>query len=101
MKKEVPQFIKEYEKRNKLLYEAVIKVSEAAFSGDALDHKTKLLIALALDAVLGSDHGVASLARQIRSVGGTDAEINDALSVAYYVAGMNTLVCGNAAFGES
>ena len=98
MKKEIPGFVKAYEDRDNPLYEAIVKVSETAFAGDALDHKTKLLIALALDAVLGSDHGVASLARQIRLAGGTDAEINDALRVAYYVAGMNTLVCGNAAF---
>jgi len=100
MKKEIPHFIKEYENRDNPLYEAIIKVSETAFAGEALDHKTKLLIALALDAVLGSDHGVASLARQIRSAGGTDAEINEALRVAYYVSGMNTLVCGNAAFDD-
>jgi len=100
MKKEIPQFIKEYENRDNPLYEAIVKVSETAFDGEALDHKTKLLIALALDAVLGSDHGVASLARQIRSVGGSDTEINEALRVAYYVAGMNTLVCGNAAFED-
>ncbi len=101
MKKEIPQFVKEYENRDNPLYEAILKVSETAFAGEALDHKTKLLIALALDAVLGSEHGVASLARQIRSAGGTDEEINEALRVAYYVAGMNTLVCGNAAYKGS
>lgn len=100
MKKEVPGFVKKYEARDKDLFDAVVNVSETAFSGNALDHKTRLLIALALDALLGSDHGVASLARQIRNAGGTNEEINEAIRVAYYVAGMNTLVCGNAAFDD-
>lgn len=98
MNKEIPPFIKKYASRDRELYDAVVNISETAFADSALDQKTRLLIALALDAVLGSDHGVASLARQIRAVGGSDQEISDALRVAYYVAGMNTLVAGNAAF---
>ncbi len=100
MKKEIPPFVKQYATRDEELYKVVAGVSEAAFAGDALDHKTKLLIALALDAVLGAEEGVASLARQLRELGTTDQEINETIRVAYYVAGMNTLVAGNAAFNK-
>lgn len=98
MKKKLPGFVEFFADKDEKLYQVVSAVSEAAFTGGKLDLKTRLLIALALDAVLGAEGGVASLAKQAREAGADDEEIKDAIRVAYYVAGMTVIKTGGAAF---
>ena len=43
---------------------------------------------------------MASLAIQAMSEGATEEEIKQAIRIAYYVAGMQTLAAGSAAFDE-
>ena len=43
---------------------------------------------------------MASLAKQARAEGATEEEIKQAIRIAYYVAGMQTLAAGSAAFDE-
>jgi alkylhydroperoxidase/carboxymuconolactone decarboxylase family protein YurZ len=41
-----------------------------------------------------------TLAKQARAAGATEEEIKQAIRIAYYVAGMQTLAAGSAAFEE-
>jgi alkylhydroperoxidase/carboxymuconolactone decarboxylase family protein YurZ len=66
----------------------------------ALDQKTKVLITLALDAAHGAREGVVSLAGQARSLGASDAEIAEAIRIAYFVAGNSVLAAAGAAFAK-
>jgi alkylhydroperoxidase/carboxymuconolactone decarboxylase family protein YurZ len=71
----------------------------AYYTPGALDVKTKLLIALALDVAHGSEEGVRLLSARARDAGASDAEIMDVLRVCYSVAGLQCLSTGAEAFG--
>jgi AhpD family alkylhydroperoxidase len=74
------------------------RVAVASMEPGALDRKTKLLIALALDAAHGAAQGVSSIAQALRASGTSDAEIAEALRVAYFASGNSILATSFAAF---
>ncbi len=95
----LPEFLQGLNERDPQLAQAVEKLWATAQEGP-LDDKTRVLITLALDANNGAAEGVASLSEQARRAGATDGEIAQALRLAYLVAGMETLLTGNAAFQQ-
>ena len=66
----------------------------AYYTPGALDAKTKLLIALALDIAAGAEEGVKTLAARARAAGATQDEILDVLQVCYSVGGLQRLSSG-------
>ena len=60
-------------------------------SDGALPKRTKLLMVMAIDACLGSFHGVRALAEQAMQAGATRQEVAEAIRVAYYVGGASAL----------
>ncbi|TDA69989.1 MAG: carboxymuconolactone decarboxylase family protein [Clostridia bacterium] len=94
----MPPFIQEIAKRDPELHAIVSQLYEKALSPGALDARTKTLIAL--DASHGAAEGVATLASRARSMGVSDAEIAEALRLAYFVAGNSTLKTSEAAFRQ-
>jgi alkylhydroperoxidase/carboxymuconolactone decarboxylase family protein YurZ len=96
----LPPFAEKFAGFDKQLYDNVSDIHETAYPQDGLDRKTALLITLAIDASKGASAGVASLAKQARAAGAADEEIKQAIRIAYYVAGMQTLAAGSAAFEE-
>ena len=73
------------------LMELIKQIQELEMSDGALPKKTKLLIALALDAAHGAVGGVNALAKQALAVGATKAEILEAVRVAHYVCGVGSV----------
>ena len=61
------------------------------FSDGALPKKTKLLIALAIDASMGAVAGVHALAREAREAGATREEILETIRVVHFVGGHGKL----------
>ncbi len=62
-----------------------------------LSVKTKTLMMMLCDALLGHTEGVANLAKRARSLGASEAEITETLAVAFLMGGMPGLVtCANA-----
>jgi alkylhydroperoxidase/carboxymuconolactone decarboxylase family protein YurZ len=98
MEKSYPLLIAELEKTDKRFFESVKLVYDLATGPGELDGKTKILISLALDAALGLPNGVKALADTARSMGISDAQIAEALRLAYLTAGMGTLAASKAAF---
>ncbi|WP_434511683.1 carboxymuconolactone decarboxylase family protein [Desulfitobacterium sp. AusDCA] len=94
----LPPFLKFLESNDPDFAQAVERVFSSAMSPGALDQKTKLLIALALDAAQGSGQGVASIAGQLKTQGTTDAEIAEALRIAYFAFGNSILASSSSAF---
>lgn len=94
----LPIYLKHLENNDPSFAQAIEKVSSSAMTPGALDQKTKLLIALALDAAHGASQGVASIANQLRAQGTSDAEIAEALRIAYFAFGNSILVTSSAAF---
>jgi alkylhydroperoxidase/carboxymuconolactone decarboxylase family protein YurZ len=96
----LPPFLAHLEKNDPVFAEAIEKVFSSSMNPGALDNKTKLLIALALDAGHGSVPGVCSVANQLRAIGTTDEEIAEALRIAYFAFGNTILSVSAAAFPE-
>ena len=66
----------------------------------ALSIKTKTLMTMLCDALLGHTNGVANIAKRARSLGASDAEIAETLAVAFLMGGMPGLVTGANAFRD-
>lgn len=93
-----PKFVENIQSYDPDLYKAVSAVVDLAYrEGGALDRKTRLLIAIALDALDGSQSGVASLTKKAKTAGANDDEIREAIRMAYYIAGMKTISAANGA----
>ena len=95
-----PWFIQELKKRDPQFSELVNAVIGKAQTADALDRKTKTLIALALDAAGGHAQGVKNLAARARSLGATEGEIIEVMRLAFLVSGIPGLIAGLAAYQE-
>ncbi|MGE5583878.1 MAG: carboxymuconolactone decarboxylase family protein [Bacillota bacterium] len=95
-----PAFIGNLEKTDPQLFQHVRGIFDAAMAPGELDAKTKILLAMALDALAGADAGVKSLAQIARKMGVTDGQIAEALRIAYSVAGNKLLATALAAFEE-
>ena len=79
------------QKLDNALYENVTKTREIAFKEGVLSIKTKLLIAIALDASKGAQDGVKSLVNQALKAGATKDEIMEAIRVANYICGASSV----------
>ena len=92
--------LKVFEKLDPELLNVVQKSNVFTFTDGALPKKFKLLIAMALDASIGSVDGVKSLAGQAMEAGATKEEITEALRVAQYICGVSTVYVAARAFKE-
>lgn len=63
------------------------QLDQRAFSDGHLPGRIKLLMAMAIDAVLGAEGGVTVYARRAREAGATEAEIFEAVRVASLIGG--------------
>ncbi len=73
------------------LFELVKTTNDLALSEGALTKKFKLLVAMALDAAVGTVAGVGSLAQAAMRAGATKDEIMETLRVAHYICGVGSV----------
>ena len=66
------------------------KYHKLVFSDGALDTKTKLLIALALDTLARAQDGVSSLWDGAKKAGATEAEMIEAIRIAGFIGAATT-----------
>jgi alkylhydroperoxidase/carboxymuconolactone decarboxylase family protein YurZ len=97
---QLPWFVQELAGIDPVLYHTVKETAELVMKPGALDSKTKLLIALALDAFKGSGPGVKALAQQVREQGASDEEIQETLRIVYLISTMDCLRAGGQAFSK-
>lgn len=93
-----PPFIEAVQATDPELYELVARNMDLAMSPGEVDAKTKVFIAMALDAFAGSAQGVKSLAQAARAMGASEGEIREVLRLAYFVAGNTTLGASRGAY---
>lgn len=95
----LPPFLTQFQQYDADFVEQVARIREEAYyTPSALDVKTKLLVALALDLFSGSESGTRLLAQRARTAGATDAEIADIVRICYSVAGLQRMATSVAAF---
>ncbi|HHX94232.1 MAG TPA: carboxymuconolactone decarboxylase family protein [Clostridia bacterium] len=96
----MPKFIDELKGYDPEFHAPVSTIAELAMAPGALDGKTKLLIAIALDALGGHKKGVENLAKAAKKAGVSKEEVAEALRLAYFVAGNGVLALAGEAFEE-
>ena len=96
----VPKFLEKLKKRDLELFEAVHGMLKKVMTPGVLDVKTKILIAIAVDAGKGAKAGVENLSKQARRMGITDAEIHEALTVAQASANLEFMANAGKAFED-
>lgn len=94
----LPPFLASLDQNDPEFAQAIDRVATTAMKPGALDAKTKLLIALALDAAHGASEGVQTIANVLRGMGTSNEEIAEALRIAYYAFGNGILSTSAAAF---
>ena len=73
---------------------------EFTFSPGALDAKTKLLIAMCINARAGMGYGCSEIAKILKDMGTKEEEIAEALRVATTVGTIQSIVTGSEAYSE-
>jgi len=92
--------LKIYEDLDPKLLNLVNDTQKLALTDGALPRKTKLLIAMVLDAVQGAQDGVQALATEALKAGATKEEISEALRVAQYICGVGCVYTAARALKE-
>jgi alkylhydroperoxidase/carboxymuconolactone decarboxylase family protein YurZ len=88
----LPPFLSQFAAYDQRFVGQVAQIREDAYyTPGALDVKTKILIALALDLFSDSATGTRLLATRARDAGATDAEIAEVVKVCYSVAGLQKM----------
>ena len=73
-------------------------VQDHSLPDGALDHKTKTLMTMLCDALLGHDAGVTTIANRARAAGASEKEIAETVGVAFLMGGLPALVTASNAF---
>ena len=73
---------------------------EMVLVDSALSLKTKTLMMMLCDALLGHADGVANIAKRARGLGASEAEIAETLAVAFMMGGLPGFVTGRNAFRD-
>ncbi|MFC2010228.1 carboxymuconolactone decarboxylase family protein [Chloroflexota bacterium] len=92
--------LKTVENLDPKLFSLVQETQELALGEGVLPRKTKLLIALSLDAAHGATDGVRSLAQQAMQAGATKEEIAETLRVTQYISGVGSIYTASRALKE-
>ncbi len=82
------------------LFKDASGVREQIMADGALSQKTKTLMMMLGDAILGHDGGVTNLSKRAQGLGASKEEITETVGVAFLMGGMPGLVTGANAFRE-
>jgi alkylhydroperoxidase/carboxymuconolactone decarboxylase family protein YurZ len=80
------------------LLEHITSLQEATTKDGALSLKTKTLMMMLCDALLGHTDGVAAIANRARALGANENEIAETVAVAFLMGGLPGLVTASNAF---
>lgn len=96
----VPKFFKELTVKDPKMYEMVMKLEGHVWDDGALTRKTKKLIAIAIAASLRDQHAVHAQLIGASNLGISKVEVEEALRVAFLLAGMPAYAYGKAQLDE-
>jgi 4-carboxymuconolactone decarboxylase len=96
----VPKFFEELTVNDPEMFEMVMKLEGHVWDDGALSRKTKKLIAIAIAASLRDQHATHAQLLGASNLGLTKKEVEEALRVAFLLAGMPAYVYGKAQLDE-
>ena len=96
----VPKFFEDLAKADPDMFQMVMKLEGHIWDDGALTRKTKKLIAIAIAASLRDQHATRAQLMGAAKLGITKKEVEEALRVAFLLAGMPAYVYGKAQLDE-
>jgi 4-carboxymuconolactone decarboxylase len=96
----VPKFFKDLAEKDPLMYDMVMKLEGHIWDDGELTRKTKKLIAIAIAASLRDQHATRAQLMGAANLGVKKQEVEEALRVAFLLAGMPAYVYGKAQLDE-
>lgn len=96
----VPKIFKELTVTDPEMYNMVIKLEKHIWDDGALTRQTKKLIAIAIAASMRDEHAVYAQMNGAKNLGISKKEVEEALRVAFLLAGMPAYVYGKAKLDE-
>jgi len=96
-----PPWIQALQQRDPKFAESYVAERDRILGDGAIPAKYKLLMTMIVDAIQAHTDGVASIANRARAAGATEAEIQEAVQVAYLFGGTPALVTATNAFRTS
>jgi 4-carboxymuconolactone decarboxylase len=90
----VPRVFKKLAETDPDLHEMILKLDQYIWDDGALSRKTKKLIAIAIATSMRDQHAIRAQMAGAKSLGVTKDEVEEALRVAYLLAGMPAYVNG-------
>ena len=100
MTSRVPGWLENLGKHAPDIAAQIAGLQEAVTKDAALSLKTKTLMMMLCDALLGHPDGVANIAKRARSLGASENEIAETVAMAFLMGGLPGLVTGSNAFRE-
>ena len=97
----LPPWIQTLQQRDPDFAKSYLAQRERILSDGAIPAKYKIMMTMIVDALLSHPDGVAAIANRARAAGATEAEITEAVEVAYLFGGTPALVTATNAFRTS
>ena len=97
----VPPWIQALQQRDPQFVESYMAQRERILRDGAIPAKYKILMTMIVDAIQSHPDGVATIANRARVAGASEAEIQEAVEVAYLFGGTPALVTATNAFRTS
>jgi len=98
--KAAPEWLKRIEQHNPQFAGMYKEMSDRVLKDGAIPAKYKILMTMIVDAIMAHPEGCAAIARRARTAGASEAEINEALEVAFLFGGTPALVTAVSAFSS-
>ena len=95
---ELPPWIQELQQRDPEFVKSYMAQRDRILGDGAIPAKYKILMTMIVDALTAHPDGCANIANRARAAGATEAEINEAVEVAYLFGGTPALVTAVNAF---
>ena len=97
----LPPWIQTLQQRDPEFVKGYMAQRDRILGDGAIPAKYKILMTMIVDALLSHPDGVTNIANRARSVGASEAEIQEAVEVAYLFGGTPALVTAVNAFKKS
>ena len=95
-----PKWITKLQQSNPEFAAMYLSQSEKIMKDGAIPAKYKILMTMIVDAIMAHPDGCSALANRARAAGASEAEINEAIEVAYLFGGTPALVTASNAIGS-
>jgi alkylhydroperoxidase/carboxymuconolactone decarboxylase family protein YurZ len=88
----IPKFIRKLQHSNPQFADMYLAQSDKIMKDGAIPAKYKILMTMIVDAIMAHPEGCAAIANRAREAGASEAEISEAIEVAYLFGGTPALV---------